>query len=588
MSFAEQLKSQLDIVDVVGQYVRLKRQGAGPRWVGLCPFHSEKTPSFGVHSVLQIYKCFGCDASGDVFKFVMEREGLTFPEALKALAERYGIAYPERERFDDPEARRRSAVLEVHESAAEIFQANLRSADGADARRYLESRGVGREAIEIFRLGLSDGSGQQLISRLHKFGPELLEESGLFIKRQDGSGFYDRFRSRLMFPIHSESGKVIAFGGRALRANDEPKYLNSPETRIYKKSHVLFNLHRAKIDARKHDRMILVEGYMDVMGVFSAGIHEVVASSGTALSTEQVRAIKRQVSPQQSNAGTVILNFDPDPAGARSTERYISMLLGEGLRVRVLQLPNDFDPDEYIKNHGADAYQHLLEQSPSYFHWLADRAKSRFDTTTAEGRVDAFRFLAPAVQQITDRIERNATLTELAEYLKVDRQVLRDSVKSKSSTEPPNRLRNAASSIPPNEKLMFGCAIVSDQARSAVLEFLRRSDTLPLLELRPIFDAMIALEDQQQPFAIESVSDRLDERMRKLLVDLTFAEFGFQPEEAVDQALRCLEALEGKGRLSRCEALRQRIRALEREGNLSEALRMTDEMDKLKREIAGT
>ena len=218
----------------------------------------------------------------------------------------------------------------MHELAAEVFQQNLRGPSGSEARSYLESRGVSRSAMDEFRLGLSDASGQQLVQRLQKFGPALLEESGLVIKRQDGSGIYDRFRGRLMFPIHSESGKVIAFGGRALRPNDDPKYLNSPETKIYKKSTVLYNLHRAKIDARKHDRMILVEGYMDVIGVYSAGIHEVVASSGTSLAVEQVRAIKRQVSHQQASTGQVILNFDADPAGMRSTEKYIGTLLAEG------------------------------------------------------------------------------------------------------------------------------------------------------------------------------------------------------------------------------------------------------------------
>src|SRR4051794_5229911 len=393
MSFAEQLKSQLNIVDVVGQYVRLKRQGAGPRYVGLCPFHSEKTPSFGVHSTLQIYKCFGCDARGDVFRFVMEHDHLTFPEALKSLSERYGIPMPERQRFEDPDAQRRAAILEVHEIAAQVFQDNLRSGMGRDARSYLESRGISPEATAEFRLGLSDSSGQQLVQRLQKFGTTVLQESGLVLQRQEGTGFFDRFRGRLMFPIHNEAGKVIAFGGRALRQGDEPKYLNSPETPIYKKSTVLYNLHRAKIDARKHNRMILVEGYMDVIGVYSAGIAEVVASSGTSLSTEQVRSIKRQISQGQAGNGQIVLNFDPDAAGTRSTAKYIAPILAESIRVKVLQIPGGLDPDEYIQENGSEAYCKLLEQAESYFHWLADRNKEKFDMRTAEGRADAFKHL---------------------------------------------------------------------------------------------------------------------------------------------------------------------------------------------------
>src|SRR5579884_3200518 len=337
MGFAEELKSQLNIVDVVSQYVRLKRSGRGPSYVGLCPFHSEKTPSFHVHSTGQFYKCFGCDAGGDVFQFIMEIENLTFPEALKLLAERYGIPIPERPRYRDAEAQRSAALLEMHEIAAQWFQANLRSAAGAEARQYLASRGISNETAETFGLGFADSSGQQLAARLQKFEPALLEESGLVTKRE-GGGFYDRFRGRLMFPIHSESGKVIAFGGRALRAGDEPKYLNSPETKIYRKSSVLYNLHRAKIEARKHDRMILVEGYMDVIGVYSAGIREVVASCGTSLTTDQVRSIKRQTSQQQAGTGQIVLNFVPYVNGAASTEKYISVLLAEGLRVKVLAI----------------------------------------------------------------------------------------------------------------------------------------------------------------------------------------------------------------------------------------------------------
>ncbi len=188
MTFSEQLKSQLNIVDVVSQYVRLKRSGAAHRYIGLCPFHSEKTPSFNVHGLNGYYKCFGCDASGDVFQFVQEIESLTFPETLKTLAERYGIPMPQRQRADDPETQVREAIFEMHEIAAGVFQDNLRSAAGADARKYLESRGISRAAMDEFRLGLSEASGQQLASRLHKFGAELLEASGIVIKRQDGFG----------------------------------------------------------------------------------------------------------------------------------------------------------------------------------------------------------------------------------------------------------------------------------------------------------------------------------------------------------------------------------------------------------------
>jgi DNA primase len=586
MNFAEHLKSQLDIVEVVGQYVRLKRQGGGQRFVGLCPFHSEKTPSFGVHSTLQYYKCFGCDAAGDVFKFVQQMESLTFPETLKLLAERYGIPMPERQRSDDPEAQRRSALFEMHDIAAEVFQSNLRGPGGAAARSYLESRGVTRAAMDEFRLGLSDASGQQLIQRLQKFGSGLLEESGLVIKRQEGGGFYDRFRGRLMFPIHNESGKAIAFGGRALRANDEPKYLNSPETKIYKKSTVLYNLHRAKIDARKHDRIILVEGYMDVIGIYSAGIHEVVASSGTSLGSEQIRSIKRQISQQQASTGQIVLNFDPDPAGARSTEKYISLLLAEGLRVRVLEIPGGLDPDEYIQQNGVDAYSKLLENAATYFHWLADRARSKFDMRTAEGRIDAFKFVAISIQQVHDRLERAAIASEMAEYLNVDREVMRQVFRQHAAPQQALKSKEFGSAVPPNEKLLIACLLASSDARAAIRHYLANVNLLVLLELRPIFEAAMMLDDDV-PFSLESLAGGLEPRLQRILSEISFSDCGIREEDAAGQALHCLKALETKATSAKYESLKRQIRELDQAGNFQEALRLADELDSLRRQSQG-
>ena len=283
MDFVEQLKSSVDIVSVIGEYVRLRRSGA-QRYMGLCPFHNEKSPSFTVHVVHQFYKCFSCGVHGDVIKFVMEKDGLSFYEALKSLAERYGIAMPKRSQYADEDSKLRGALLAMHEAAQENFAANLKSQAGEAARAYIAKRGLAPEAVEHFGLGYSDRTGRALIRLFEQRGFPVaqMEQSGLVGKRQDGS-LYDRFRNRLMFPIHNESGKIIGFGGRALAAEDEPKYLNSPETDIYKKSYVLYNLHRAKETVRKEDRVILVEGYMDVIGVTAAGFGNVVASCGTAL-----------------------------------------------------------------------------------------------------------------------------------------------------------------------------------------------------------------------------------------------------------------------------------------------------------------
>ena len=309
MDFKEQLKSSVDIVKVIGEHVRLRKSGVS-RYTGLCPFHNEKTPSFSVHAGHQFYKCFGCGASGDVLKFVMEFEHVSFPEALKLLAERNGIPMPKRAEYADPETRLRAAVYQIQELAQEAFREHLAGPAGAEARRYLEKRGVAPEVSEQFGLGYADRSGRFLLRILEKqqFTAEQMENSGLLGRREDGS-FYDRFRNRLMFPIHNESGKVIGFGGRALDPADEAKYLNSAESPIYKKSAVLYNLHRAKEGIRKADRAVLVEGYMDAIGVSAAGVREVVASCGTSLTTQHVQTLRR-------HSDKIVVNFDPDAAGA--------------------------------------------------------------------------------------------------------------------------------------------------------------------------------------------------------------------------------------------------------------------------------
>ena len=274
MDFVEQLKSSIDIVKVVGEYVRLKRVGATGRYLGLCPFHQEKTPSFNVNQGRQFFKCFGCGAGGDALKFVMEIEGMTFPEALKYLADHNGIPMPKRTEYADADSKLRGALHDIHAIATKLYQSALASPQGSEARAYLIKRGVTPELIQTFELGYSDPGGQALVRRLsnESFTAEQLELSGLVRRRNEGTGSYDYFRGRLMFPIHNESGKVIAFGGRALGPDDQPKYLNSPETPIYKKTSTLYNLHRSRDGMRKTNRAVLVEGYMDVIGVYAAGV----------------------------------------------------------------------------------------------------------------------------------------------------------------------------------------------------------------------------------------------------------------------------------------------------------------------------
>jgi DNA primase len=579
MDFVEQVKSSVDIVRLVGEYVRLKKQGN--RYVGSCPFHIEKTPSFGVNAVLQIYKCFGCGAGGDIFKFVMELEGVTFFEALKSIAERNGIPMPKRAEYTDPQTKQRAALFQMHEIAARLFQSNLNSSMGANARQYLAGRGVAAEHIAEFGLGLSADSWEQLTRKLEQegFAVDQLEHSGLVSRRQESGGFYDRFRARLMFPIHDESGRIIGFGGRALKTGDEPKYLNSPETALYKKSNVLYNLHRAKAPIRKLDRAVLVEGYMDVIGVYSAGVHEVVASCGTALVNTQVRALKR-------HSERIVVNFDPDTAGAAAAERSIQILLDEGMRVRVLELAGDLDPDEFVKEAGAEAYREVLDKAQYYYFWLADRTRKKFDVRVAEGRMDAWKAILPSVERIHDKIERAAVAKDMASYLGVDEGLVlerfRKGTARRSEVAPQPHGANA---VPVTERLLLNALLNSEKARAEVLPVLREMEAVKRFATRSIFEALFAVTASQDVLTFSNLEARLGDTDKDLLSRVVFADEVTEESFALVQARNSLLNLQTQEEELRRSGLKSRIQAAERGGDLPEAFRLAQELREIEVEL---
>lgn len=576
MDFIEYLKSSVDIVHVVGGYVRLKRAGSGPRYTGLCPFHQEKTPSFSVHSTHQFYKCFGCGAGGDVIKFVMEIERLTFWEAVKLLAERHGIPVPKHGAETDEETRRRASLFEMHEIAARLFRELLLSPAGQEARDYLSRRGISPAVAEEFGLGLSDRSGQMLTRAFQRAGfpTELMEESGLVLRRNDGTGFYDRFRGRLMFPIHSESGKLIAFGGRALAPDEQPKYLNSPETPIYRKSQVLYNLNRARKAIEQAGRAVLVEGYMDAIGVHSAGVLNVAAVCGTSLTPLQVRSLRR-------HAPEVVLNFDPDSAGAAATEKHIPVLLEEGVRVRILELRDGLDPDEFVRRHGATAYLGALENARSYFHWLADRARSRFDLRKPEGRVAAFRFLLPAIQRMPERLDRLAVANDVAEYLHLESGVVLDEFR-KAAAERRQQMRAPQAAPPdPTEVLLLHALLNDAQARAEIVPRLGELTVLQNSPSHEIFETIRRMAAAGEALTYLALEARLGGEARERLATLVFADDTLGESYSTALALSCLQKLDAAEKEACRSRLRRRIQEAERGGNVAEALRLLEELDRL-------
>jgi DNA primase len=420
MSQVDQVRAAADIVKIVGDYVQLRKAGAS--YKGLCPFHQEKTPSFNVHPVKQIFHCFGCGKGGDVFKFVMEIDSLPFPEALRRVAEKVGIRIEERagEETYDANTKLRASLLKLHEIAGRYFAAQLgATAEGRMARAYLLDRGISDEVVGRFRLGYAPGDGQGLFRQLAgtDFDKETLEKSGLILYDAERQRPYDRFRRRIIYPIANDSGKVVAFAGRAL-GDDQPKYLNSPETAIYTKSRLLYHLDRAAQATRKLDYAILVEGYMDCIAVASSGIENVVASCGTSLTEGQIRLLGRYTR-------RVVVNYDPDSAGMAATERSLALLLEAGFEAKVLALPAGLDPDEFIRKRGAAAYGELLKTAPSYLDYLTERAAKTHDIQTPEGKVAAVNAVLPYLAKVPNPILREELASRLAERLRVDERLLR-------------------------------------------------------------------------------------------------------------------------------------------------------------------
>jgi len=566
MDFVEQLKSSVDIVNVVQEYgPRLRKAGAN-NYSGLCPFHNEKTPSFSVSASKQFFYCFGCHAKGDVITFVMEIEKISFYEALKTLAERHGIPMPKKgTQYADDDSRLREAVFQMHEMALENFRVNLASTMGEAARAYLAKRGVAAQTIEQFGLGYSDRSGRAVLRVLEKqgFSPAQLEQSGLVRKRDDGS-FYDYFRNRLMFPIHNESGKIVGFGGRALAPDDNPKYLNSPETPIYRKSAVLYNMHRAKEGIRKDDRVILVEGYMDAIGVTAAGFRPVVASCGTALTPLQVQIIKR-------HTHKISVNFDPDAAGANAAERSIDLLLEEGMQIRIVELDGELDPDEYCKERGAEAYQERLDQAKGYLYWLADRARARYDIHTSDGIVAVLKSLVPAAKKISDRLERLAVANDVAAYIGVDRGMVLDSFRKAVSEGKENAITRPKDVLRADERGILNVIFVGEDGFERLVSELRGIDVIPRLATGRIYQAILAIQASGARISFDSVNARLEEADQGLLAQVVFTAEADGHEVDLDYGYQCLASLRRFEEQLRSHELESRVKQAERSGDLSAA-----------------
>jgi DNA primase len=610
--FKETVKQQADIVRIIGDYIKLKKAGA-QNYSGLCPFHGEKTPSFSVHATRQFYHCFGCGVSGDVFSFVQKIENITFPEAVRLVAQKLGIALP-KTTYSSPgeakEAKLRAQLLDAQERAAALFQECLKRPEGARAREYLAGRGLDEETIARFRIGYAPDSGFVLRDRLAgEFSEEVLRESGLFswkegvpsssVRSLDGqarpelsrrggdfdsdpppksesrsakptSAMYSKFRNRVMFPITNDAGRIIAFTGRTLATDDKsgPKYLNSPETGIYSKSRVLFNLDKAKEAIRKLDYAILVEGQMDCISVYAAGFHNVIASSGTAFTEIQAKLLGRF----SKNA---VVNFDPDTAGAKATERTLGLLVEEEFQIKVLTLEQGFDPDLFIRRKGKDAYGEALRHSQRYFDYLIDRARSHFPGRSGESKQKAVNYLLPHIQRVPSRIVRDELSQEIAQKLGIDSAVLRQELRHVASERSATAVKAPAEAQATDAERILIRALASARQMQAGEHVSARDGAHEVIkdeEFDPARQAQYALESEglHRGLATESlveallnagaeVADVMDvpcsENERRMLASILLKE---------DEELSA-ERLEGAVRALRRIHLRRRLEQVQRE-----------------------
>ncbi len=585
--FAQTVKQQADIVKVIEGYIRLRKTGA-QNYSGLCPFHKEKSPSFSVHAVRQFYHCFGCHESGDVFSFVGKIENVGFPEAVRIVAGKCGIPLPKRE-YSSPEeaagARQRAQLLELHETATAWFEEQLRGPEGAVAREYLAGRGLTPENIKTFRIGYSPDSFSALRDRLSGMADgDTLRASGLFSSKEQGDGsqgpIYDRFRKRVMFPIANEGGRVIAFTARTLESGDKAgaKYINSPETPLYSKGQVLFNLDKAKAAIRQAEFALLVEGQMDCISVFLRGIHNVIATSGTAFTEQQVAILKR-------HTAQVVVNFDPDAAGSNAAEKSIALLTEEGFTIKIVTLDDGLDPDRFIRERGVEAYMAALRGARRQSDYLIERARQMFPGASAEQKLKAMNFLLPHIKRMPEKLARDQFAGDAAQKLGISDSVMREELRQ-AALKRRDRVEARTSSLSEVERVLLRALAITDpeeeQARRlAVAAILRQPEDFAHLAASP---ALLALADRQARDPMEAVEDGAQ---RALLAEVLLRETKPPTESEVLSAIQELQERAIEGRL---RDLRVQIAEAERRGDFAEVAVLAKqkiELDRTLRNLRG-
>jgi DNA primase len=587
-SFSQTVKQQTDIVRIVGEYIKLRKSGAN--WSALCPFHQEKSGSFYLYPGTASYYCFGCHEHGDVFSFVMKMESLSFPEAVRSVAVKMGIALPQRE-FNSPEEAKsaglRRQLIDVHEAATQYFEQSLHSPEAARAREYLTLRGVTPETIKTFRIGYAPESFNDMRERLGKHFPEdVLRASGLFSAKEQADGstgqMYARFRKRITFPICNEQGKPIAFTARALDGADVdpkagPKYLNSPETLLYTKGQVLFNLDKAKAAIKAQDAALLVEGQMDCISLFMAGVQNVIATSGTAFTEHQVRMLARFTK-------RVWLNFDPDNAGMNAAEKTLSLLVEEGFEPRVVSLDGGLDPDRYVRERGVEAYANAVKTAERYADFLIERARQQFGTRTPEAKVKALNFLLPHIRRVPNAIARNDFAENAAQKLGIESSLMRQELKQAAAQRLESVKAAQPRAVTEVERILL-CALVLPEADSARQHAAERLGANPEwfadMASSSLIEVLVNAPAPENPFEAAP-----DETSRALLASAlhSASETEEGNETSILRVQSALESLQDKYLDRRLRELRVQMSEAQRRGDDEMLMRLAQEKLRLDRE----
>lgn len=553
MEIIDQIRQVASIQEIASQYTTLRRRGN--KHVGLCPFHSEKAPSFTVDDEKQLFHCFGCGAGGDIFTLVMERENLSFPEALKYLAEKYNIPLPKKREFSPQLQKLEEKLFKINESTLAFFKKNLfATREGEKALGYLKKRDISEEIIQKLKIGYALNSWDSLLSffKEKKVPPKLLEEAGLVLYNQKKDSYYDRFRGRIIFPIFSLTGKVVAFGGRTI-FNAEPKYLNSPDTPVYSKGKILYGLNFSKESIRDTGEVIIVEGYTDFVSLYQAGITNIAASLGTSLTSQQV-SLPLRFAPR------MIVSYDGDAAGKKAACRAISLCFEKGVQVKVLTLPQGVDPDDYLRKSGLNEFKNLIQKSTPGLKFLIDSLLEEWRMDIPEEKTKIVRNAVDEIGKMPDPIVRSEYLKQASEYLSVDEEDLRRIIQRKSSEEKSKKEETILNA----EKRLLQILLEDKRIASYVFPEMKE-EHFQGLKTEPIFAALTECSKKGKEPDFNELRQKIDPSLSSSLAKALLLEK--EQAATVEEAFECLNALKQFSLENRKKELKAEIISMEKKGD---------------------